>query len=100
MARQLLADPDWPKKLAAGQDAAVRTCKFTNVCEAMDRKHLPVRCQLWMRGGVPGSGDHKKARACPMRQSGAEKPPSSPPWPQREDSLFQIRYEPEPCVIR
>ena len=52
MARQLLADPDWPRKLAAGHDAEVRTCKFTNVCEAMDRKHLPVRCQLWMKGGV------------------------------------------------
>jgi 2,4-dienoyl-CoA reductase-like NADH-dependent reductase (Old Yellow Enzyme family) len=49
MARGLLADPDWPKKVAAGREAEVHSCKYNNVCEALDRKHLPVRCQLWMK---------------------------------------------------
>ncbi len=49
MARGLLADPDWPKKVRAGAADTVRYCKYNNVCEALDRKHLPVRCQLWMK---------------------------------------------------
>ncbi len=56
MARGLLADPDWPKKVLAGQESAVRSCLYTNVCEALDRKHLPVRCQLWMKR--PDGGMH------------------------------------------
>jgi 2,4-dienoyl-CoA reductase-like NADH-dependent reductase (Old Yellow Enzyme family) len=47
MARGLLADPDWPKKVREGRE--FHACKYTNVCEALDRKHLPVRCQLWMK---------------------------------------------------
>jgi hypothetical protein len=27
-----------------------------NVCEALDRNHLPVRCQLWMKR--PDGGMH------------------------------------------
>ncbi len=54
MARGLLADPDWPKKVQAG--LPFHACKYTNVCEALDRKHLPVRCQLWMRR--PDGGRH------------------------------------------
>lgn len=56
MARGLLADPDWPKKVAAGREAEVHACKYNNVCEALDRKHLPVRCQLWMK--LPEGGMH------------------------------------------
>jgi len=46
-ARQSLADPDWARKLALGRGAEVRTCEFTNYCEALDQKHKPVTCQLW-----------------------------------------------------
>ncbi|MSQ00943.1 MAG: NADH:flavin oxidoreductase, partial [Myxococcales bacterium] len=56
MARGLLADPDWPKKVRAGNESTVRSCLYTNVCEALDRRHLPVRCQLWMKG--PDGGMH------------------------------------------
>ncbi len=56
MARGLLADPDWPKKVRAGEEESVNRCKYTNVCEALDRKHLPVRCQLWMKR--PDGGMH------------------------------------------
>ncbi len=56
MARGLLADPDWPKKVLAGEENTVNACKYTNVCEALDRKHLPVRCQLWMKR--PDGGMH------------------------------------------
>ncbi|MDP2314944.1 MAG: NADH:flavin oxidoreductase [Pseudomonadota bacterium] len=54
MARGLLADPDWPRKVRDG--LPFHACKYTNVCEALDRKHLPVRCQLWMKR--PDGGMH------------------------------------------
>ncbi|HWA64197.1 MAG TPA: hypothetical protein VG939_22705, partial [Caulobacteraceae bacterium] len=49
MARQVLADPDWWAKVRAGRGAEVRTCEFTNYCEALDQKHAAVTCQLWDR---------------------------------------------------
>jgi 2,4-dienoyl-CoA reductase-like NADH-dependent reductase (Old Yellow Enzyme family) len=58
MARGLLADPDWPRKVRA--DEPFHACKYTNVCEALDRKHLPVRCQLWMKR--PDGGLHPPDR--------------------------------------
>ena len=48
-ARQSLADPDWALKISQGQGEEVRTCEFTNYCEAPDQKHKPVTCQLWDR---------------------------------------------------
>ena len=51
-ARQSLADPDWFYKTALGMGHAVRTCEFTNYCEALDQKHKQVTCQLWDREGL------------------------------------------------
>ena len=53
MARGLLADPDWARKVKTGE-GSVHACRYTNVCEALDRAHLPVRCQLWMK--LPNGG--------------------------------------------
>ncbi len=60
MARGLLADPDWPRKLREGRPETIHACKYNNVCEALDRKHLPVRCQLWMK--LPEGGMHPPER--------------------------------------
>ncbi|MES2641542.1 MAG: NADH:flavin oxidoreductase [Myxococcota bacterium] len=54
IARGLLADPDWPRKVREG--LPFHACKYTNVCEALDRKHMAVRCQLWMKR--PDGGLH------------------------------------------
>jgi 2,4-dienoyl-CoA reductase-like NADH-dependent reductase (Old Yellow Enzyme family) len=54
MARQALADPDWWRKVLAGRGEMVRLCEFTNYCEALDQKHVPVTCQLWDRAPRPG----------------------------------------------
>ena len=48
-ARQSLADPDWWRKARLGRGAAVRRCKYTNYCEALDQRHREVTCQLWDR---------------------------------------------------
>jgi hypothetical protein len=69
-ARQSLADPDWTLKIAAGAGAHVRTCEFTNYCEALDQKHKQVTCQLWDREdldkpGVKRSWDGKRRLIAP-----------------------------------
>jgi len=48
-ARQALADPDWFLKVRLGRGAEVRLCLYTNYCEALDRRHREVTCELWDR---------------------------------------------------
>lgn len=48
-ARQSLADPDWWRKVELGRGGQVRRCIYTNYCEGLDQKHVPVTCQLWDR---------------------------------------------------
>jgi 2,4-dienoyl-CoA reductase-like NADH-dependent reductase (Old Yellow Enzyme family) len=55
-ARQSLADPDWWKKLRLGRGDDIRRCIYTNYCEALDQRHVPVTCQLWDREGVDEPG--------------------------------------------
>ena len=55
-ARQSLADPDWFRKIRAGQGASVRRCQYTNYCEALDQKHKIVTCQLWDRAALDAPG--------------------------------------------
>jgi dimethylglycine catabolism A len=55
-ARQSLADPDWFYKTALGMAHTVRTCEFTNYCEALDQKHKQVTCQLWDREALDEAG--------------------------------------------
>lgn len=61
IARQALADPDWPRKIAAGRGDAVRLCEYTNYCEGLDQKHKQVTCQLWDREGLDGT-DVKRSK--------------------------------------
>lgn len=48
-ARQALADPDWFTKVESGHGDKVVVCEYTNYCEALDQKHVPVTCKLWDR---------------------------------------------------
>ncbi len=48
-ARQALADPDWFLKVRLGRGSEVVVCEYTNYCEALDQKHVPVTCKLWDR---------------------------------------------------
>jgi hypothetical protein len=58
LARQSLADPDWPLKLALGLGQQVRVCEYTNYCEGLDQKHKQVTCQLWDREALDAPGVH------------------------------------------
>ncbi|MBL4689395.1 MAG: NADH:flavin oxidoreductase [Nannocystaceae bacterium] len=69
-ARQTLADPDWFLKIATGCGEAIRRCKYTNYCEALDQKHKVVTCQLWDREAldapdVPLSADGRRRLVAP-----------------------------------
>ena len=58
-ARQSLADPDWFHKVKSGHGEAVRVCEYTNYCEALDQKHVPVTCKLWDRVDLDAPGVRK-----------------------------------------
>jgi 2,4-dienoyl-CoA reductase-like NADH-dependent reductase (Old Yellow Enzyme family) len=49
MARQLLADPDWPRKVREGRADTVVPCVYNNVCKALDERFHRVRCTLWRK---------------------------------------------------
>jgi 2,4-dienoyl-CoA reductase-like NADH-dependent reductase (Old Yellow Enzyme family) len=73
LARQSLADPDWPRKVRSGHGAAVRVCEYTNYCEALDQGHHQVTCQLWDRidldePGISKSEDGKRRLVPPSWQ--------------------------------
>jgi len=50
MARALLADPDWTKKVKEGREHAIIRCIYGNVCKNLDENFKKVRCVLWPRG--------------------------------------------------
>jgi 2,4-dienoyl-CoA reductase-like NADH-dependent reductase (Old Yellow Enzyme family) len=50
IARQLLADPDWPNKVRAGEPERIIVCDYCNVCKALDGDHKEVVCVLWPKG--------------------------------------------------
>jgi len=60
-ARQALADPDWFAKVRLGRGGAVRLCKYTNYCEALDQRHREVTCELWDREDLDQTGSARSA---------------------------------------
>ncbi|MEM7308315.1 MAG: NADH:flavin oxidoreductase [Planctomycetota bacterium] len=75
-ARQSLADPDWWRKIELGRGEETRRCVFTNYCEALDQKHVPVTCQLWDRDfDAPDPGG-----AEPRRTPDGKRRLVAPPW--------------------
>ncbi len=52
MARALLADPDWPRKVRDGRADTIVHCVYGNVCKALDENFRKVRCVLWPKGAL------------------------------------------------
>jgi 2,4-dienoyl-CoA reductase-like NADH-dependent reductase (Old Yellow Enzyme family) len=50
MARQLLSDPDWVRKLAEERSDAIIRCIYCNVCKQLDENFKLVTCFLWPKG--------------------------------------------------
>jgi 2,4-dienoyl-CoA reductase-like NADH-dependent reductase (Old Yellow Enzyme family) len=52
MARPLLCDPDWPRKVQAGHYDRVIRCCYANVCKAKDERFQTVTCFLWPKQNI------------------------------------------------
>ena len=70
-ARQALADPDWFLKVRMGRGDENIVCEYTNYCEALDQKHVPVTCKLWDRANMDEPGilktpDGKRRLSAPV----------------------------------
>jgi 2,4-dienoyl-CoA reductase-like NADH-dependent reductase (Old Yellow Enzyme family) len=69
IARGLLADPDWVKKVRLGQTDRIVKCDYCNVCKQLDGNHMPVNCFLWPKGAVQAPRYNPDAKA-PFWQDG------------------------------
>lgn len=58
IARGLLADPDWVRKVHAGQSDRVIQCDYCNVCKHLDGTHKKVICFLWPKGAMQAPADN------------------------------------------
>ena len=102
IARQALADPDWFRKVRSGHGQAVRLCRYTNYCEALDQRHRQVTCELWDRidrdaPSIALSNDGKRRRLVA--------PPWNVPTPVRMSvrqgvAVLEIDYPPVNALAR
>ena len=72
IARGLLADPDWPKKIRNGERDRVIQCDYCNVCKHLDGTHMRVICSLWPQGSLQAPPDDPGADAPQWGATGAE----------------------------
>jgi len=52
MARALLADPDWVRKVSSGRADHLVRCVYGNVCKNLDENFRKVVCVLWPKGSL------------------------------------------------
>src|SRR5258708_4368033 len=52
MARQLLADPDWVRKVDEQRPEKIIRCIYCNVCKQLDENFKLVSCFLWPKGAI------------------------------------------------
>ena len=76
IARGLLADPDWPKKVKSGNQDRIVQCDYCNVCKALDGTHRTVICALWPQGTIQAPKEDSSVAA--------------PQWTDAESSLSAI----------
>jgi dimethylglycine catabolism A len=63
IARGLLADPDWVKKVRRGENDRIIKCDYCNVCKHLDGTHNKVICFLWPKGEMQAPADDASATA-------------------------------------
>ena len=61
MARQLLTDTDWVRKLEQGRDDDIVLCIYCNVCKQLDENFKKVTCFLWPKGALQAPADQTDA---------------------------------------
>lgn len=72
IARGLLADPDWIRKVRLGALDQIVECDYCNVCKQLDGAHMPVTCFLWPKGAqqAPTADDTAAAPSWPEGKAG------------------------------
>jgi 2,4-dienoyl-CoA reductase-like NADH-dependent reductase (Old Yellow Enzyme family) len=63
IARGLLADPDWPRKVRQGERDRIVRCDYCNVCKHLDGTHMRVICALWPQGSLQAPPDDRSVAA-------------------------------------
>jgi 2,4-dienoyl-CoA reductase-like NADH-dependent reductase (Old Yellow Enzyme family) len=72
IARGLLADPDWPRKVREGERSRVIHCDYCNVCKHLDGTHMRVICSLWPQGALQAPRDDRNIAAPRWDELGAQ----------------------------
>ncbi len=72
MARQLLADPDWPRKIETGRRDEIVHCIYCNVCKQLDENFKEVNCFLWPKNARQAPSDDPGREAPTWSDAGAE----------------------------
>ncbi len=72
MARQLLADPDWPRKTASGRSDQIVRCIYCNVCKTLDENFKEVNCFLWPKHARQAPPDDPTRANPQWAEGGAE----------------------------
>lgn len=71
MARQLLSDPDWVRKVEEKRPDAIIRCIYCNVCKQLDENFKLVTCFLWPKGATQAPQEDLSADR-PRWPAGAE----------------------------
>jgi 2,4-dienoyl-CoA reductase-like NADH-dependent reductase (Old Yellow Enzyme family) len=61
MARQLLSDPDWVRKVEEGRPDKIIRCIYCNVCKQLDENFRLVSCFLWPKGAIQAPQEDRTA---------------------------------------
>jgi len=88
MARQLLADPDWVRKVAAGRRDDIVRCIYCNVCKQLDENFHQVTCFLWPKGELQapaGTADDEHPHWAPDQAA---------PEVELRDGEIRLRWSP------
>ena len=72
MARQLLADPDWVRKVEEHRPEKIIRCIYCNVCKQLDENFKLVSCFLWPKGAVQAPHEDRTGAAPHWGDAGAE----------------------------
>ena len=71
MARQLLADPDWVRKVEGSRPQAIIRCIYCNVCKQLDENFKTVTCFLWPKGEIQAPREDREGEGPRWPDGGA-----------------------------
>ena len=71
MARQLLSDPDWVRKVEERRPEKIIRCIYCNVCKQLDENFKTVTCFLWPKGVIQAPHEDLSSDAPHWPEAGA-----------------------------